>query len=181
MKPQNMQVVAIDNTLFDHYPIDKTHPKVTSRTLCGVDELVEDPTKRLAKIQNGILEEWKTAIGNKITQAIKVMTQYNAIQDDPELRVNERIDTYDKVNTGIKKIIKTQEIIDGVEEDTHLQVISETYKYIIWSIVAVIIMIVIVVYGDVSGYTGAFGNISKSIGNFFTTSSTSTASSNSDT
>ena len=184
MKPQNMQVVAIDNTLFDHYPIDKTHPKVTSRTLCGVDELVEDPTKRLAEIQNGILKEWKTAIGNKITQAIKVMTQYNAIQDDPELRVNERIDTYDKVNTGIKKIIKTQEIIDGVEEDTHLQVISETYKYIIWSIVAVIIMIVIVVYGDVSGYTGAFGNISKSIGNFFTTSSTSTtstASSNSDT
>lgn len=177
MKPQNMQVVAIDNTLFDHYPIDKTHPKVTSRTLCGVDELVEDPTKRLADIENGILENWKTAIGNKISQAIKVMTQYNAIQDDPEMQVNERIDAYDKVNTGIKKIIKTQEIIDGVEEDTHLQVISETYKYIIWSIVAVIVMIVVVIYGDVSSYTEAFGNISKSIGNFFKSPSPSASSS----
>jgi hypothetical protein len=163
MKPQNMQVVAIDNTIFDHYPIDPTHPKVTSKTLCGVDELVEDPTKRLAAIEDNILGGWKSAIGKKIEQAIKVMTQYNAIQDDPEMQVNDRIDAYDKVNTGIKKIIKTQEIIDGVEEDTHLQVISETYKYILWSIVAVIVMIVIVIYGDVSNYTGAFGNISKSI------------------
>lgn len=163
MKPQNMQVVAIDNTIFDHYPIDPTHPKVTSKTLCGVDELVEDPTKRLAAIEDTILGGWKIAIGEKIKQAIKVMTQYNAIQDDPEMQVNDRIDAYDKVNTGIKKIIKTQEIIDGVEEDTHLQVISETYKYILWSIVAVIVMIVIVIYGDVSNYTGAFGNISKSI------------------
>jgi hypothetical protein len=177
MKPQNMQVVAIDNTLFDHYPIDKTHPKVTSRTLCGVDELVEDPTKRLADIENNALITWKNAIGAKISEAIKVMTQYNAIQDDPEMQVNERIDAYDKVNTGIKKIIKTQEIIDGVEEDTHLQVVSETYKYIIWSIVAVIVMIVIVVYGDISNYTSAFGNISNSVSNFFTSSSSSSTSS----
>lgn len=177
MKPQNMQVVAIDNTMFDHYPIDSAHPRVTSRTLCGVDELVEDPTKRLADIESGILAEWKNAIGAKVNQAIKVMTQYNSIQDDPEMQVNERIDAYDKVNTGIKKIIKTQEIIDGVEEDTHLQVISETYKYIIWSIVAVIVMIVIVIYGDVSSYTSAFGNISKSMSNFFTTSSSSASSS----
>jgi len=177
MKPQNMQVVAIDNTLFDHYPIDSAHPRVTSRTLCGVDELVEDPTKRLADIENNALTTWKNAIGAKISQAIKVMTQYNSIQDDPEMQVNERIDAYDKVNTGIKKIIKTQEIIDGVEEDTHLQVVSETYKYIIWSIVAVIVMIVIVVYGDISSYTSAFGNISNSVSNFFTSSSSSSSSS----
>jgi len=175
MKPQNMQVVAIDNTLFEHYPFDPVHPKVTSRTLCGVDELVENPTNRLADIQTGILDAWKTAIGNRITQAIKVMTQYNAIQDDSELQVNAHIDRYDAVNTGIKKIINTREIIDGVEEDTHIQVISETHKYIIWSIVAAVLMIVVVVYGDISGYTSAFGNISKSIGNFFTSSSTSSS------
>jgi uncharacterized membrane protein YvbJ len=45
-----------------------------------------------------------------------------------------------------------EETVRGAEEDTRLSLISETYKYIVWSIVAVIIIIVIVMYGDIGTY-----------------------------
>ena len=98
------------------------------------------------------------------------MMRYDSIQNGDEMKVNDRIDAYDKINTKIKSILKKQDTIDGVEEDTYIQVVSETYKYIIWSIIAVVIIMVIVVYGDASNYTT---NITSTFGNFFKSSSSS--------
>jgi len=184
MKPANMQVVAIDSKLLDHYPVDTRNPKMNSRTLCGVDDLVQPHTSRYKNI-NSVLDDFRTTISGKINSAIDVIKQYNFIQSDPEMQVTEwvdetgrsnpgLIDRYDEVHKKIKKIISKKEIIDGIEEDTRIQVISETYKYIISGIISVIIIIVIVVYGDISTYTASMGN---AFNNFFKSPSLSFSSS----
>ena len=170
MKPENKEVVAIDSILLNHYPLDKNNTRMTKKTLCGSDQLVEDPTKKLHDIQTGAIDSFITTITNNLNRAFAVMMRYDTIQNGDEMKVNDRIDTYDKINTKIKSILKKQDTIDGVEEDTYIQVVSETYKYIIWSIIAVVIIMVIVVYGDVSNYTT---NITSTFGNFFKSSASS--------
>jgi hypothetical protein len=176
MKPDNKNVVAIDSILLEHYPLDKNNSRMTKNTLCGSDQLLEDPSKRLRDIEEGAISSFMTTITNNLNKAFKVMTQYDTIQNGDEMKVNDRIDTYDKVNTKIKSILKKQDTIDGVEEDTYIQVVSETYKYIIWSIIAVVIIMVIVVYGDISNYTT---NITSTLGRFFKSSSSPSPSSSS--
>jgi hypothetical protein len=176
MKPDNKNVVAIDSILLDHYPFDKPG-EMTQNTLCGSDQLLEAPSKRLRDIEQGAISSFMTTITNKLNKAFNVMMQYDTIQSGDEMNVNDRIDRYDKVNTKIKSILNKQDTIDGMEEDTYIQVISETYKYIVWSIIAVVIIMVIVVYGDVSNYTT---NITSTLGNFFKSSSSSSSSSDQD-
>jgi len=186
MKPANMQVVAIDSKLLDHYPIDTKNPKMNKRTLCGVDELVQPHTTRLESLDS-IISDFRTKISQRINSAVEVIKQYNFIQSDPEMQVTEwvdetgrsnpgLIDRYDGVHKKIKKIINKKEIIDGIEEDTRLQVISETYKYIISGIISVIIIIVVVVYGDISNYTASMSN---AFNGFFKSSSSSASSASS--
>ena len=171
MKSENKDVVAIDSILLDHYPLDENNTRMGKNTLCGSDQLLADPTKKLSDIQIGAIDSFLTRITNNLTKAFKVMTQYDTIQNGDEMNVTGRMDAYDKINTKIKSILKKQDTIDGLEEDTYIQVVSETYKYIIWSIIAVVIIMVIVVYGDVSNYTT---NITTStFGNFFKSSSSS--------
>jgi hypothetical protein len=169
MRAENAQVVAIDSVLLDHYP---KVGGMSRNTLCGVDQLVEAPTASLNRIESGALADFLSTMGAKIEKAIDKLTYYNTVESDPQMNVNHRINRYDNVNTEIKSILKKQDVISGVEEDTHLQVISETYKYIIWSIVAIIVVIVIVTYGDISNYAT---NMSGSFGKLFTSSSSSTA------
>jgi hypothetical protein len=176
MKPENAKVVAIDSILLDHYPSDRYMPEMSDSTLCGVDQLVEDPTKRLEAIENNALSTFLASMSDKIGKAIEKVTYYNSVESDPQMDVNGRINRYDRVNSEIKSILKRQDVISGVEEDTHLQVVSETYKYIVWSIIAIIVIIVIVIYGDVSNYTT---NISDSFGKLFTLPSFSSSSSSS--
>lgn len=171
MRAENAQVVAIDSVLLDHYP---KGGGMSRNTLCGVDQLVEAPTASLNRIESGALAEFLSTMGAKIEKAIDKLTYYNTLESDPQMNVNRRINRYDNVNTEIKSILKKQDVISGVEEDTHLQVVSETYKYIIWSIVAIIIIIVIVTYGDISNYTA---NMSGSFGKLFTSSASSSSSS----
>ena len=173
MKPDNKDVVAIDSILLDHYPLDKNNSRMTKNTLCGSDQLLEDPSRRLRDIEEGAISSFMTTITNNLNKAFNVMMQYDTIQNGDEMNVNERIDTYDKVNTKIKSILKKQDTIDGLEEDTYIQVVSETYKYIIWSIIAVVIIMVIVVYGDISNYTT---NITNTLSKFFKSSSSSSSS-----
>ena len=170
MKPENKDVVAIDSILLNHYPLDTNNTRMTKKTLCGSDQLLEDPTKKLSDIQTGAIDSFLATITNNLNRAFAVMMRYDSIQNGDEMKVNDRIDAYDKINTKIKSILKKQDTIDGVEEDTYIQVVSETYKYIIWSIIAVVIIMVIVVYGDVSNYTT---NITSTFGNFFKSSSSS--------
>jgi hypothetical protein len=172
MKPDNKDVVAIDSILIEHYPFDKPG-EMTKNTLCGSDQLLEDPSRRLRDIEEGAISSFMTTITNNLNKAFNVMMQYDTIQNGDEMNVNERIDTYDKVNTKIKSILKKQDTIDGLEEDTYIQVVSETYKYIIWSIIAVVIIMVIVVYGDISSYTT---NITNTLSKFFKSSSSSSSS-----
>jgi hypothetical protein len=174
MQPENAQVAAIDSVLLDHYPKDRYMPNMNRKTLCGVDQLVETPTSRLAAIESGQLATFLLTMSANIRKAVEKITYYNSVEADPEMDTNRRIDGYDVVNREIKTIINKQDIISGVEEDTHLQVVSETYKYIIWSIIAIVIIIVIVTYGDVSNYAT---NITGSFGKLFTSSSSSSSSS----
>jgi hypothetical protein len=173
MRPENAQVAAIDSILLDHYPKDRYMPNMNKSTLCGVDQLVENPTTRLAAIESGALATFLSKMSDKIGKAVDNLTYYNTVEADPDMDTNRRIDGYDAVNREIKTIINKQDIISGVEEDTHLQVVSETYKYIIWSIIAIVIIIVIVTYGDVSNYAT---NITGSFGKLFTSSSSSSSS-----
>lgn len=177
MRPENSQVAAIDSVLLDHYPKDRYMPTMNKSTLCGVDQLVENPTSRLAAIESGALASFLSDMSAKIGRAVDKITYYNTVESDPQMDVNRRINRYDNVNTEIKSIINKQDIISGVEEDTHLQVVSETYKYIIWSIIAIIIIIVIVTYGDISNYTT---NISGTLGKLFTSPSSSSSSPSTD-
>ena len=177
MKPDNKDVVAIDSILLDHYPLDKNNSRMTKNTLCGSDQLLEDPSRRLRDIEEGAISSFMTTITNNLNKAFNVMMQYDTIQNGDEMNVNDRIDAYDKVNTKIKSILKKQDTIDGLEEDTYIQVVSETYKYIIWSIIAVVIIMVIVVYGDISNYTT---NITNTFSKFFKSSSSSSSSSSQD-
>jgi len=180
MKPDNKNVVAIDSILLDHYPRDEKNSEVTRDTLCGTDQLLSDPSKRLSDIETGALDSFKAMITNRLNQAFNVMMQYDTIQNGDEMNVTKRIDAYDKINTKIKSILKKQDTIAGVEEDTYIQVVSETYKYIIWSIIAVVIIMVIVIYGDISNYTTNITNLTSTLGNFFKSSSSSSSSSSSD-
>lgn len=173
MRPENAQVAAIDSVLLDHYPKDR-YSTMSKSTLCGVDQLVENPTNRLSAIQSGALATFLSNMTTRIGKAMEKITYYNTVEADPEMDTNRRIDGYDAVNREIKSIVNKQDVISGVEEDTHLQVVSETYKYIIWSIVAIVIIIVIVTYGDISNYTT---NITGSLGKLFTSSSSSSATS----
>jgi hypothetical protein len=177
MRPENAQVAAIDSVLLDHYPKDR-YSTMSKSTLCGVDQLVENPTNRLSAIESGALATFLTNMSTKIGKAMEKITYYNTVEADPEMDTNRRIDGYDAVNREIKSIVNKQDVISGVEEDTHLQVVSETYKYIIWSIVAIVIIIVIVTYGDISNYTT---NITGSLGKLFTSSSSSSATSSGST
>jgi hypothetical protein len=162
MKPENAEVVAIDSVLFDHYPTDKKDPRMTRSTLCGVDQLVETPTTDFNTASDNLANIYDT-IMTKIQNTIKAQTMYNLFRNDPGMDVGEKIDDYSKTTDQIKAFTDKEETVRGAEEDTRLALISDTYKYIVWSIVAVVIIIVIVMYGDIGTYAnlGAITDVFK--------------------
>lgn len=162
MKPENAGIVAIDSVLFDHYPTDKNDPRMTPNTLCGVDELVRTPTTEFNTASANLASIYDT-IMDKIKKTIKVQTMYNLFRNDPGMDVGGKITDYTNTTDQIKTFTDKEETVRGAEEDTRLSLISETYKYIVWSIVAVIIIIVIVIYGDIGTYAnlGAIADIFK--------------------
>ena len=175
-KPGNTNVVAIDSVLFDHYPTDRNDPRMTRSTLCGVDQIVEtqsnafaDATANLTSIYDRIMDG--------ISAMIKKRTVYNLLRDDPRMNVGDKIRDYEQTTDEIGAINKKEDTIRGTEEDTRIALISETYKYILWSILAIGILIAIVLYGDV-GSGGIAANIS-SVTDLFKSSSPSSTSSES--
>jgi uncharacterized membrane protein YvbJ len=102
----------------------------------------------------------------KIQNTIKAQTMYNLFRNDPGMDVGEKIDDYSKTTDQIKAFTDKEETVRGAEEDTRLALISDTYKYIVWSIVAVVIIIVIVMYGDIGTYAnlGAITDVFKDAG-----------------
>jgi hypothetical protein len=162
MKPENAGIVAIDSVLFDHYPTDKNDPRMTSDTLCGVDQLVQTPTQEFDTASANLASIYDT-IMDKIKKTIKAQTMYNLFRNDPGMDVGGKITDYTNTTDQIKTFTDKEETVRGAEEDTRLSLISETYKYIVWSIVAVIIIIVIVIYGDIGTYAnlGAIADIFK--------------------
>ena len=175
MKPENTGIVAIDSVLFDHYPTDKKDPRMTRDTLCGVDQLVETPTTNFDTASANLASIYDT-IMEKIQKTISAQTMYNLFRNDPGMDVGEKIDDYSKTTDQIKAFTDKEETVRGAEEDTRLALISETYKYIVWSIVAVIIIIVIVMYGDIGTYAnlGAITDVFKGASGNESSSSTET-------
>ena len=150
-KPDNSGVVAIDSVLFDHYPIDKADPRMSRSTLCGVDQIVETPTSDFASASDNLTSIYDRIMGG-IRSLIKKQTQYNLIRDDPAMNVGEKIGTYTTMTDEIGEHMEREETVKGAEEDTRIELISETYKYILWSILAIAIIIAIVFYGDIGSY-----------------------------
>ena len=147
-KPDNTNIVAIDSVLFDHYPRDINDPRMTRSTLCGVDQIVEtesnaftDATKNLTEIYDKIMAG--------ISSMIKKRTIYNTLRDDPKTNVGNKIRNYAQTTDEIKTHTDKEEILRGTEEDTRIALVSETYQYVLWSILAIIILIAIVLYGDI--------------------------------
>ena len=166
-KPGNTNVVAIDSVLFEHYPIDKNDPRMTRNTLCGADQVVETPSSAF-ETAAGELTKMYDAVMESISATINKQTQYNALRNDPAMDVSGKIAKYKKNSDEIAEYTEKQETIQGTEEDTRIELISETYKYVLWSILAIVIIIAIVYYGDVGSYTT---NIS-SVTDIFKSSST---------
>jgi hypothetical protein len=166
-KPGNTNVVAIDSVLFEHYPIDKNDPRMTRNTLCGADQVVETPSDKFG-IATAKLTEMYDAVMESISATINKQTQYNALRNDPSMDVSGKITKYKKNSDEIAEYTEKQETMHGTEEDTRIELISETYKYVLWSILAIVIIIAIVYYGDVGSYTT---NIS-SVTDIFKSSST---------
>ena len=166
-KPGNTNVVAIDSVLFDHYPTDKNDPRMTDTTLCGADQVVETPSGAFERAA-GELTKMYDAVMDSISATINKQTQYNELRNDPAMDVGGKIAKYKKNSDEIAEYTEKQETIQGTEEDTRVELISETYKYVLWSILAIVIIIAIVYYGDVGSYTT---NIS-SVTDIFKSSST---------
>jgi hypothetical protein len=145
-------VVAIDSVLFEHYPIDKNDPRMTRNTLCGADQVVETPSDKFG-IATAKLTEMYDAVMESISATINKQTQYNALRNDPSMDVSGKITKYKKNSDEIAEYTEKQETMHGTEEDTRIELISETYKYVLWSILAIVIIIAIVYYGDVGAYT----------------------------
>jgi hypothetical protein len=160
-------VVAIDSVLFEHYPIDKNDPRMTRNTLCGADQVVETPSDKFG-VATAKLTEMYDAVMGSISATINKQTQYNALRNDPAMDVSGKITKYKKNSDEIAEYTEKQETIHGTEEDTRIELISEAYKYVLWSILAIVIIIAIVYYGDVGSYTT---NIS-SVTDIFKSSST---------
>ena len=151
-KPDNSAVVAIDSVLFDHYPIDKFDPRMSRSTLCGVDQIVETPSSDFIDASTAL-----TSLFDRIMAELRSMitkqTQYNLIRDDPEMNVGEKIGEYTQMTDEIGDYMEREATINGAEEDTRIDLISETYKYILWSILAIAIIIAIIYYGDIGSYS----------------------------
>ena len=105
---------------------------------------------------------------NSISATISKQTQYNTLREDPSMDVSGKIIKYKKKSDEIAKYTEKQETIQGTEEDARIELISETYKYVLWSILAIVIIIAIVYYGDIGSYPT---NIS-SVTDIFKSSST---------
>ena len=166
-KPGNTDVVAIDSVLFDHYPIDTEDPRMKSSTLCGADQVVTTPSSAF-ETATAKLTELYDAVMNSISATISKQTQYNTLREDPSMDVSGKIIKYKKKSDEIAKYTEKQETIQGTEEDARIELISETYKYVLWSILAIVIIIAIVYYGDIGSYPT---NIS-SVTDIFKSSST---------
>jgi hypothetical protein len=174
-KPDNTSVVAIDSVLFDHYPTDRNDPRMTRSTLCGVDQIVETQSNAFEDASANLTSIYDRIMAG-ISDMIKKRTIYNMLRDDPKMNVGDKIRDYEKTTDEIGAINKKEETIRGTEEDTRIMLVSETYKYILWSILAIGILIAIVLYGDV-GSGGIAANISSVTNLFKSPSSSSSASS----
>jgi hypothetical protein len=174
-KPGNTNVVAIDSVLFDHYPTDRNDPRMTRSTLCGVDQIVETQSNAFEDASANLTSIYDRIMAG-ISDMIKKRTIYNMLRDDPKMNVGDKIRDYEKTTDEIGAINKKEETIRGTEEDTRIMLVSETYKYILWSILAIGILIAIVLYGDV-GSGGIAANISSVTNLFKSPSSSSSASS----
>ena len=176
-KPDNTNVVAIDSVLFDHYPTDRNDPRMTRSTLCGVDQIVETQSSAFENASANLTSIYDRIMAG-ISAMIKKRTIYNLIRDDPKMNVGNKIRDYATTTNEIGAINEREETIRGTEEDTRIALISETYKYILWSILAIGILIAIVLYGDV-GSGGIAANIS-SVTDLFKSSSSPSSSPSSD-
>ena len=176
-KPGNTDVVAIDSVLFEHYPTDRNDPRMTRSTLCGVDQIVETPSGAFADATANLTNIYDKLMAG-ISAMIKKRTIYNVLRDDPAMNVGDKIRDYATTTDEIGAINEKEETIRGTEEDTRIELISETYKYILSSILAIVIIIAIVLYGDI-GSSSIGSNISSVTDLFKSPSSSSSSSSSS--
>lgn len=172
-KLDNTNVVAIDSVLFDHYPTDRNDPRMTRSTLCGVDQIVETPSGAFAEATANLTNIYDKLMAG-ISAMIKKRTIYNKLRDDPAMNVGNKIRDYATTTDEIGAMNEKEETIRGTEEDTRIELISETYKYILSSILAIVIIIAIVLYGDIG--SSSIGSNISSVTDLFKSSSSSSSS-----
>ena len=136
---------ARGNNSWDLYTKSKEVPS-------GMDGVMEKNTacsiKRSTGQERHILEKKKKVLQQRIADIIKQMKdlivkarKYNDTRNDGKEQRIKMIYEYEQIFKKLNQEEKDLEILNQQEEDEEYQVTSQNYRYISWSIIAILIMI----------------------------------------
>lgn len=133
------EIRNIDSILWENYPKNED---MTSLTTCGIsDELLEEQQAVSS------LEDQLSDISSQIVEIVKDMESMNLDINEKIGENNKSLDDYKEKyyseSQNIKRDIKVgQANRNAILEDKNMYVLEQNYKYILWSSLAIVIIII---------------------------------------
>lgn len=129
---------------------DKTWSKftkgddMTPMSLCSLGSFSDVSKKaQLVKLNNDLIEQ-SQSIYSKIQGLQTVISRVKNLESNKVKEVNEQLNTFQTLYDQYNKINKNQDTLDAMVNDNSELTTSDMYYYILWSIIAVIMMIMAV-------------------------------------
>ena len=129
----------IDSSEYDNYP--QSGKNMTMTTKCNLGIITENQIKKIDNAETKFSNNINTLVNNVKTLSNEKSKLNNDLNNNYK-NINNNVKEYDKIYDKITNIIKGNDIHDAMLNDTQLNLFVDNSKYITWSIITIIILII---------------------------------------
>ena len=124
-------------TNWELFPISD---KMTMDTLCNLGAITEQERKELEQKHNS-LSGIADMIKNKLQYLTKEKSKIDSSMDANINKLKTDIGSYQDIWDQAEKHINNTDNMNAILEDTDLNMVSQNYKYLLWTILAILLII----------------------------------------
>jgi len=160
-KGKNGNYEQVDTMQYSHYPYIGP---MSGDSLCSIDKIVpkegsltpQEPKSMYKSVDNVFAETQQNIniFADQLQSKKDTTTSMNSPSDDGQEGMTNYADTMIGVQKDLEKISNAQyqrERILAITEETNKQLISESYKFILWSILAILVVLALIKLKEMFG------------------------------
>lgn len=135
------KIVGIDSSQFDKLP--KSGKKMSKNTLCGLSKETKTYKENDNAEKKKIMALSKKIV-DKMESLLKSKIKMTDMQPEVTNNISKSIKTYKNILKNINESKELNETIDGLYENSDLELINKNFTYVIWTIIAIIFVTVLI-------------------------------------